>query len=44
MPEMYSLLNSTSRSSGGMRMAVIDSTPSFTLNGSSPSGVLPRPA
>ena len=38
---MYSLLNNTGFSSGGVRLAMIESTPSLTLNGSSPSGVVP---
>ena len=44
MPETYSLSNSTGFSSGGVRLATIERTPSRTLNGSSPSGVVPRPA
>src|SRR3984957_12781221 len=44
MPDVYSLLNSTDLSSGGIRLATIDSTPFWTLNGSRPSGVDPRPA
>src|SRR6202022_3634514 len=43
MPDMYSLLKSTDFSSGGVRLATIDRTPSRILNGSSPSGVVARP-
>ena len=40
---MYSLLNSTGFSSGGVRDATIDRIPFRILNGSSPSGVVSRP-
>src|SRR6202043_3120006 len=43
MPETYSLLNSACFNSGGVRLATIESTPSLTLKGSSPSGAVERP-
>src|SRR5665213_2201494 len=44
IPDTYSLLNSTGFNSGGVRLAVIERMPSLILNGSSPSGVVERPA
>jgi hypothetical protein len=43
IPEIYSLLNSTVLSVGGVRLATIERMPSLTLNGSRPSGVVCRP-
>src|ERR1700749_240357 len=44
IPDTYSLLNSTAFNSGGVRLGVIERMPFLTLNGSSPSGVVDRPA
>src|SRR5258708_20859893 len=43
MPEVYSLLNSTGLSAGGVRLSTIERIPPLTLNASSPSVQLPRP-